>query len=151
MQGLIARISSLTLSQQVSALSVLNVVLTRSITSNSESTKDITILVERGQACYATCGVTCYTQSTVKNGLSEGYNDYMNGKTPHGYPHAYYDRDGFDLLVTGPYLEFPILHSYRAYTGGSPGPDRVVFNTQGEYAGAVTHTGASGNMFAQRS
>lgn len=33
------------------------------------------------------------------------------------------------------------------YTGGSPGADRVVFNTNGEYAGAITHTGASGNDF----
>lgn len=31
--------------------------------------------------------------------------------------------------------------------GGSPGADRVVFNTNGQYAGAITHTGASGNNF----
>jgi hypothetical protein len=30
---------------------------------------------------------------------------------------------------------------------GSPGADRVVFNEDGEYAGAITHTGASGNNF----
>lgn len=30
---------------------------------------------------------------------------------------------------------------------GSPGADRVVFNSNGEYAGAITHTGASGNDF----
>lgn len=30
---------------------------------------------------------------------------------------------------------------------GSPGPDRVVFNEAGRYAGAITHTGAGGNAF----
>lgn len=30
---------------------------------------------------------------------------------------------------------------------GSPGADRVVFNTNCQYAGSITHTGASGNAF----
>lgn len=39
------------------------------------------------------------------------------------------------------------IRTSGVYTGGSPGADRVVFNTNGEYAGAITHTGASGNDF----
>jgi hypothetical protein len=70
---------------------------------------------------------------------------------------------GFDFLVSGPYQEFP-LRTSGAYTGGktahkdmhveqhteisgSPGADRVIFNTQGQRAGEITHTGASGNNF----
>ncbi|EME84542.1 uncharacterized protein MYCFIDRAFT_187513 [Pseudocercospora fijiensis CIRAD86] len=52
----------------------------------------------------------------------------------------YNNYEGFDFPVSGPYQEFPILP-------GSPGPDRVVFDTGGQYAGAITHTGASGNNF----
>lgn len=54
---------------------------------------------------------------------------------------------GFNFAVSGPYQEFPILQNGNVYTGGSPGADRVVFNTNGAYAGAITHTGASGNNF----
>lgn len=139
----------LTLSQLISALSILSTVLALPTAMASEAAEDATPSVVGRQSCYATCGTTCYTQLTVNKALNEGYNDYVNGDTPHGYPHTYYDRDGFDLLVDGPYLEFPILHSYRAYTGGAPGPDRVVFNTNGDYAGSITHTGASGNNFVQ--
>jgi hypothetical protein len=60
--------------------------------------------------------------------------------------HQYNNYEGFNFPVSGPYEEFPILEN-GVYTGGSPGADRVVFNTNGEYAGAITHTGASGNNF----
>jgi hypothetical protein len=66
-------------------------------------------------------------------------------------------------LVTGPYQEFPLKTS-GTYTGGrididfalefvltsvigTPGADRVIFNTRGQRAGEITHTGASGNAF----
>jgi ribonuclease T1 len=63
------------------------------------------------------------------------------------YPHTYNDYEGFDFPVDGPYQEFPILSSFEVYTGGSPGADRVIFNEQGDYAGLITHTGASGDDF----
>ena len=63
------------------------------------------------------------------------------------YPHKYNNYEGFDFPVTGPYEEFPILKSGAVYSGGSPGADRVIFSTAGKYAGAITHTGASGNDF----
>lgn len=63
------------------------------------------------------------------------------------YPHTFNNREGFSFGASGPYQEFPVLNTFKVYTGGSPGADRVVFNTKGQLAGAITHTGASGNNF----
>ena len=63
--------------------------------------------------------------------------------------HRYHDYEGFTFPVAGPYYEFPILSSGEVYSGGSPGPDRVVFDGNGDLAGLITHTGASGNNFDQ--
>lgn len=65
------------------------------------------------------------------------------------YPHQYNNREGFDFPGQAPYYEFPILSSFDPYDGGSPGADRVVFNEGGDYQGAITHTGASGNNFVE--
>lgn len=48
--------------------------------------------------------------------------------------------EGFSFPVSGPYQEFPILRSFNSnpYTGGSPGADRVVFNTNCQLAGVIT-------------
>lgn len=66
-----------------------------------------------------------------------------------GYPHVYNDYEGFGFPDAGPYYEFPVLGSYVVYTGGSPGPDRVIFTKACVYEGVITHTGASGNDFLQ--
>ena len=62
----------------------------------------------------------------------------------------YHDYEGFDFPVDGTYYEFPILSSGSVYDGGSPGADRVIFNGDGELAGVITHTGASGDDFVER-
>ncbi|KAK4502172.1 hypothetical protein PRZ48_005597 [Zasmidium cellare] len=95
-----------------------------------------------------TCGNNYYSSGQVSNAVNQGYNYYANGEQVGSgdYPHTYNNYEGFDFPVSGPYQEFPIKES-GVYTGGSPGADRVVFNTDGEYAGAITHTGASGNNF----
>ncbi|WPH04971.1 Hypothetical protein R9X50_00786900 [Acrodontium crateriforme] len=93
-----------------------------------------------------TCGNNYYSSSKVSAAVNEGYNDYQDGSSPDNYPHQYNNYEGFDFPVDGPYYEFPIKES-GVYTGGSPGADRVVFNDQGEYAGTITHSGASGNNF----
>lgn len=62
------------------------------------------------------------------------------------YPHQYNNYEGFDFSIDGPYYEFPIEKGY-AYSSGSPGADRVIFNGDGTYAGSITHTGASGDDF----
>ncbi|KAF1921311.1 Ribonuclease/ribotoxin [Ampelomyces quisqualis] len=98
--------------------------------------------------CYVQCGSTCYTSSQVSAARSAGYNYYRQGNQAgsSNYPHTYNNYEGFDFLVNGPYQEFP-LRTSGTFTAGSPGADRVIFNTAGQRAGEITHTGASGNNF----
>lgn len=83
--------------------------------------------------------------------MQKGYSLYQSGQTEgsNDYPHEFDDREGFDITVSGPWYEFPILNSYEVYTGGSPGADRVVFNSEGTLAIVVTHTGAKNDDFLQ--
>ncbi|CAN8106508.1 unnamed protein product [Discula destructiva] len=99
--------------------------------------------------CAYTCGSVCYWQSDVDEAVAQGYNYYKSGQQvgSNDYPHTETNYEHISFYVAGPYEEFPILKTYTTYTGGSPGPDRVVFNGQGKLAGVVTHTGASGNDF----
>ncbi|TVY54749.1 Guanyl-specific ribonuclease T1 [Lachnellula cervina] len=99
--------------------------------------------------CAYTCGSVCYYQSDVDAAVTQGYNYYEEGEQvgSNDYPHTENNYEDIDFYVSGPYQEFPILSSYKVYTGGSPGADRVVFNTDGDLAGVVTHTGASGDDF----
>lgn len=69
-------------------------------------------------------------------------------KTPSdSYPHQYNDYEGFSFPTAAPWYEFPILSSFKVYTGGSPGPDRVIFDSKGNFDSVITHTGASGDDF----
>ncbi|KAJ9652947.1 hypothetical protein H2198_007815 [Neophaeococcomyces mojaviensis] len=106
-------------------------------------------LFSKRESCAATCGTVCYYQSTINTAVSNGYSLYKSGKEQGSsdYPHTYNNYEGFDFGVSGPYQEYPIMNNFKAYSGGSPGADRVIFNTQGNLAGVVTHTGASGNNF----
>ena len=65
------------------------------------------------------------------------------------YPHVYNNYEGFDFAANAPYYEFPILHSFQPYTGGSPGPDRVIFTGSCSLQGLITHTGADGGGFLE--
>ncbi|OTA88150.1 hypothetical protein M434DRAFT_62642, partial [Hypoxylon sp. CO27-5] len=94
-----------------------------------------------------TCGSTYYTATAVNQAAQKACTYYNSGEAPGGYPHTYNNYEGFSFAVSGPYLEFPLLASGSVYTGGSPGPDRVVINTSCKLAGEITHTGASGNNF----
>ncbi|KAK4172720.1 Ribonuclease/ribotoxin [Triangularia setosa] len=66
------------------------------------------------------------------------------------YPHRFNNREGLVFAASGPYQEFPIVRN-GAYSGGAPGPDRIVFNPDLNgncvYVGTMTHTGAGGNAF----
>ncbi|KAM7196814.1 ribonuclease domain containing protein [Rhypophila sp. PSN 637] len=96
----------------------------------------------------ATCGGVYYSAAAVNAASVRACNFYKAGTTVGGYPHTYNNYEGFTFAVAGPYQEFPILSSGALYNGGSPGPDRVVINVPGcKQAGAITHTGASGNAF----
>jgi len=103
------------------------------------------------QTCVDTCGSTCYWQSDIDAALQKGYSLHQAGQTEGSdeYPHEFDDREGFDIPVAGPWYEFPILNSFEVYNGGSPGADRVVFNSEGVLAIVVTHTGATDDDFLQ--
>ncbi|CAG8978389.1 hypothetical protein HYALB_00009974 [Hymenoscyphus albidus] len=104
------------------------------------------ILEERAAT---TCRSTAYTAAQVNSAAQQAYAYYSKGQTvgSNDYPHPYNNREGFNFAVSGPYQGFPLLASKQVYTGGSPGPDRVIINTSGKLAGAITHTSASGNDF----
>ncbi|KAL9126569.1 MAG: hypothetical protein Q9217_004399 [Psora testacea] len=112
------------------------------------STVAMTTPLARRQ-CADTCGSTCYYQSDIDEAVQQGCSDLQSGNEPGGYPHQYNNYEGFTFPDAGPYYEFPILSSYKAYTGGSPGPDRVIFTRYCSYEGVITHTGASGGDFLQ--
>lgn len=63
------------------------------------------------------------------------------------YPHRYNNYEGFSFPTAAPWYEYPIMKTYSVYTGGSPGPDRVIFDSKGIFDLLITHTGAIGNAF----
>ncbi|KAI0176397.1 ribonuclease-domain-containing protein [Hypoxylon sp. FL1284] len=101
----------------------------------------------RAELAATTCGSTQYTATAVNQAAQKACTYYQSGQAPSSYPHTYNNYEGFSFSVSGPYLEFPLLSSGSVFTGGSPGPDRVVINTSCKLAGEITHTGASGNNF----
>ncbi|KAJ2989023.1 hypothetical protein NUW58_g3678 [Xylaria curta] len=107
--------------------------------------------IEKKQSCAKTCGNVCYTQGDINEAVAQGFEYHEEGQTvgSNKYPHRYNNYEGFDFPDAGPWYEFPILRSSRPYTGGSPGADRVVFNAEGIFQDAITHTGASGNNFVE--
>lgn len=99
--------------------------------------------------CEYTCGSNCYSSSAISAAVSKGYSLYQDDDTlgSDKYPHQYKDYEGFDFPTDGPWYEFPILSSGSVYAGGSPGADRVIFDSQGTFDSVITHTGASGDDF----
>ncbi|TWU75716.1 hypothetical protein ED733_007624 [Metarhizium rileyi] len=95
------------------------------------------------------CGSVQYSAGAVRAAADAACEYVQNGGHAGSstYPHRYNNYEGFDFPVGGPYNEFPILKSGKIYSGGSPGPDRVVISNSCALAGAITHTGASGNNF----
>ncbi|KAL2074327.1 hypothetical protein VTL71DRAFT_8105 [Oculimacula yallundae] len=119
-----------------------------------------------------TCGSTAYSAAAVNAAAQKACSYYKSGSAPGGYPHTYNNYEGFSFGgVAGPYQEFPIpcvpciaevnlSQSCPIYHddlrqdldsntfAGSPGADRVIINVPAcKQAGAITHTGASGNNF----
>ena len=95
-----------------------------------------------------TCGSTVYPQSEINDAKSAGCS-HVRANTRVGspsYPHEYKNHEGFKFRGASPYYEFPILKA-AVYTGGPPGPDRVIFDGSCTYGGSITHTGAGGNAF----
>ncbi|KAK0548913.1 hypothetical protein OC861_002394 [Tilletia horrida] len=95
-----------------------------------------------------TCGGKYYSSSQVSQAVE--YSDY--GYAPSTtYPHQYNDYEGFSFsnyCSDTKFYEYPLTSN--GYTGGSPGPDRVITGqSSGAFCGAITHTGASGNNFVR--
>ncbi|KAJ7080205.1 guanyl-specific ribonuclease C2 [Mycena belliarum] len=91
-----------------------------------------------------TCGSHVYTVAQVSAAVSGGFAHRSDPIGSDSYPHQFFDDEGLKLFCSGSsWLEYPILAGGKAYSGGSPGADRVIFNTAGTYCAVVTHTGAS--------
>ncbi|KAJ7184480.1 guanyl-specific ribonuclease C2 [Mycena filopes] len=91
-----------------------------------------------------TCGSNVYTVAQVSAAVSGGFSHRNSPIGSDSYPHQFFDDEGLELFCSGSsWLEYPILTGGRAYAGGSPGADRVIFNTAGTYCAVATHTGAS--------
>ncbi len=100
--------------------------------------------------CADTCGNTCYSNSDIDAAVQQGYSDLQSGSDPDKYPHQSKDYQGFRFPDPAPFYEFPILSKERPFSGGKPGADRVIFDSNGNFEGVITHQGASGNDFVQR-
>ncbi|KAJ1305606.1 hypothetical protein OPQ81_000603 [Rhizoctonia solani] len=104
----------------------------------------------------ATCGRNVFTASDVEAAASAAVSHIAEGSQigRNKYPHRFNNREGLQFQgdCQKPFYEFPIFKSH-IYTGGSPGPDRVVIGSvNGEdavFCGLMTHTGAGGNNFLQ--
>jgi hypothetical protein len=105
-----------------------------------------------------TCGSQRYTTSDVQNAMGDGIRHRQNNQlVAKSYPKEF--RNGQKKFGQGPteldpspcakmqLYEFPILPGGREYTGGAPGPDRVVFADSEKRPGAyvqcfvMTHVG----------
>ncbi|KAK4150851.1 Ribonuclease/ribotoxin [Chaetomidium leptoderma] len=99
------------------------------------------------RACAFTCGSVCYQNTHIQAALNKGYSLQQTGSNLNNYPHRYNNYEGFNFPTAGPWYEFPIMSGHQVYSGGSPGADRVVFDSRGAFDLLITHQGASGNNF----
>jgi len=99
--------------------------------------------VRQAAATGCTCGHNTYSADDVSAALSQAENG--GGAS---YPHQYKDLEGFDFSATcqPSFNEYPLIVG-SVYTGGPPGPDRLIFDDSGDFCACITHTGASGNAF----
>ncbi|KAI0756771.1 ribonuclease ribotoxin [Daedaleopsis nitida] len=90
------------------------------------------------------CAGHAYTSSDIFNAIDEAEEGGASG-----YPHQYHDYEGFSFpSCSGEFFEFPLKHN-GIYRGGSPGADRVIYDSRGDFCACLTHTGASGNDFLE--
>ncbi|CAE6489437.1 unnamed protein product [Rhizoctonia solani] len=127
-------------------------------------------------AVAANCGEATFTVSEVEAAASAAASLAAIGSQigKNKYPHQFNNREGMSFLskqtlpplisvflalgfeflpdCSPPFFEFPIFNS-EVYTGGNPGPDRVVIGSlsgaDSAFCGVITHTGARGNAFKQ--
>ncbi|KAF8625838.1 hypothetical protein AX15_005165 [Amanita polypyramis BW_CC] len=96
------------------------------------------VYVVNGQVNECNCAGRYYDNTYLSNSI-----DTANAGGAGNYPHRYNNREGILFPdCAGPFNEYPILASGAAYSGGRPGPDRVIYETSGDLCGCITHTGA---------
>ena len=101
-------------------------------------------LIEK-RAPSVNCGGKSYSSSLVNRCVNNSDNDAASSTT---YPHKYNDYEGFDFsdyCSSDTFYEYPLTSS--GYTGGSPGPDRCIPGSNGEFCGAITHTGTFSSSY----
>ncbi|EPQ32426.1 uncharacterized protein PFL1_00622 [Pseudozyma flocculosa PF-1] len=89
------------------------------------------------------CGTNEYADTDVQDAISLAQIAQFN--PIRGYPKKFKNYEGFNFSAycSGPpYYEYPLVLTAGGYTGGNPGPDRVIYDSGGEFCGAVTHTRA---------
>ncbi|KAI6008349.1 ribonuclease T1 [Pisolithus orientalis] len=85
-----------------------------------------------------TCGNNYYTSTNIYDAISQAESGGGGD-----YPHQYEDYEGFSFpSCTGEFFEYPLEQGY-VYTGGSPGADRVIYDSSGDFCACHTHTGTS--------
>ncbi|OAQ70958.1 general substrate transporter [Pochonia chlamydosporia 170] len=97
----------------------------------------------------ATCGKTQYSSDALNKAADAACALLKKGTTVgrNNYPHEYKNFEKIKLTGSAPWYEFPVLSNGQVYNGAAPGPDRVIITKDCKQAGAITHTGASGNNF----
>ncbi|KAK5656015.1 hypothetical protein OQA88_5153 [Cercophora sp. LCS_1] len=122
--------------------------------------------LEARQSKGYTCGTTKHTLTSVENAMGDGIRLRKALKTvaqgngvvwPHEFRNGQANKPEVDPSPCAKLnlYEYPILASGADYTGGNPGPDRVVFADSNKTPGAfeqcflMTHTGATGNLFVK--
>ncbi|MCJ1445764.1 MAG: hypothetical protein MMC23_006269 [Stictis urceolatum] len=128
-------------------MSILKTALISLLLAAAALARSVPSRLDERATCVDTCGSTCYYQSDIDAAVTQGCSDLKSGSAPDSYPHEYEDYEGFSFPDPGPWYEFPILSSYKVYTGGSPGADRVIFTKSCAFQAVITHTGASGDDF----
>lgn len=87
-------------------------------------------------------GCTCADRTYGSSDISDAVTTAQSGGAS-GYPHPYNDFEGFDFpACAGTFYEYP-LEIGAVYSGGSPGPDRVIYDDTRDICACLTHTGAS--------
>ncbi|KIP12566.1 hypothetical protein PHLGIDRAFT_40767, partial [Phlebiopsis gigantea 11061_1 CR5-6] len=100
--------------------------------------------IARRQSGGCDCAGTSYTGSDISQAISAAEDGGASN-----YPHQYHDYEGFSFpSCSGTFYEYP-LESGSAYNGGSPGADRVIYDTDGDFCACLTHHGASGDNFVE--
>ncbi|KAH9898163.1 ribonuclease T1 [Cubamyces lactineus] len=103
-----------------------------------------TARIARRQNGGCTCAGRSYTSSDINNAIEEAEDGGASD-----YPHQYHDYEGFSFpSCSGTFYEYPLEHD-RVYEGGSPGADRVIYDSDGDFCACLTHTGASDDDFLE--